>query len=228
MRSKLDGTVRIVFNNVNHLGQTAESAKSMDLKEFIGRHKVDFMCMAETGVNWHRVPSKDTLWERTQHWFDDRRLAMGYNVHDTTPFRSQYGGTAILAVNTMANKIHQCGQDSTGLGRWSWMQMQGRDNHTTRIVSVYCPIMTKQSGAQGQRTVYAQHMRYFGESLMVRFWKDLGDDIDKWLGQGEKLILCGDWNTPILGDEISTFMHMKGLKEAITHKHGQDPPETYF
>ena len=32
--------------------------------------KVNMMGIAETNVNWSRVSTKDTLWERTKEWFE--------------------------------------------------------------------------------------------------------------------------------------------------------------
>jgi hypothetical protein len=48
--------------------------------------------------------------------------------------------------------VHDVGNDK--LGRWSWMQFQGRDGHKVWVVIVYqpCPSKDTQIG-----TVYQQH-----------------------------------------------------------------------
>ena len=185
------------------------------------------MCMAEIGVHWPSVPSEDRIWERTNSWFDDRRLAVSYNSKDVMARRTQYGGTAILAINTMANKVYQCGYDPSGLGRWSWMLIQGKHNTFTRLVSAYCPIKSNTTGTRGQHTVYAQQLRHLGKDPIDQFWKDLGNQLQQWKDNEENLIVCGDWNTSITSQSMRGFMSVYGLQEAITYVHGNDPPATY-
>ena len=44
--------------------------------------------------------------------------------------------------------------DPIGLGRWSWMLFEGKNNHITRIISAYVPCKSTQDRYQ---TVYNQH-----------------------------------------------------------------------
>ena len=227
MRRKHISKVRICFANVNNIGQHRASYKSIQLKSFIENKGIDLMCMAEMGVNWKRIPQRDNIWERTKHWFEEIRVAASFNTKDHLARRSQYGGTAMLGINALASKINRTGYDSSGLGRWSWILMRGKRDTVTRIVTAYCPVKPSTTGIQGQYTVYAQHLRAFSTDPIQAFWTDLGKDIDKWTEAEEHLILCGDWNTSVLDPDITTFMNSRGLKEAITHRHGDSPPPTY-
>ena len=185
------------------------------------------MCMAEMGVHWPSIPSEDRIWERTSSWFDDRRLAVSYNSKDTMVRRTQYGGTAIMAINAMANKVYKCGYDNSGLGRWSWMVIQGKYNTFTRIVSAYCPVKSTAKGTKGQYTVYAQQLQHWEKDPIAKFWEDLGNQLLQWRDNEENLIICGDWNTSITSPTLRGFMSVYGLQEAITYVHGQNPPPTY-
>ena len=227
IKSKKDNIVRVCFNNINHIGQSRDSYKTTDLKEFIQRRDIDMMCLAELGVYWPSIPDQDRLWERTQDWSDYRRIATAYNTlgHQS---RSQYGGTAILGLDFIVQKINTCGYDDSGLGRWCWMMMKGKNDTTTRVVSAYCPVRSNLTGKRGHNTVFAQQLRILSQDPIKAFWDDLGKALQQWINNGEQIVLCGDWNTHVLGQDITTFMNTFGLKEAITHIHGTRPPETFI
>ena len=177
IRPKRSHMVRLCFSNINNIGQTALSHKSLDIQDFVTRREVDVFGMTELGVNWKTIPMEDNLWERTSQWFNKRRISCGYNTHDTSGRRSQYGGTALLAVNDIVNKINTCGTDSSGLGRWSWILMRGKHQTVTRIISAYCPVQSNKKGAAGQRTVSAQHIAVLHSDPIERFFTDLTQDI---------------------------------------------------
>ena len=219
--------VRICFSNINNIGQTALSHKSLDIQDFITRRDIDIFGMTELGVNWKNIPMKDTLWERTSDWFDKRRISYGYNLHDISGRRSQHGGTALLAVNDIVKKINTCGTDTSGLGRWSWILMRGKNWTVTRIISAYCPVRSSKKGASGQRTVSAQHIAVLHEDPIERFFTDLSQAVRQWKDKGENIILGGDWNRSITGQFMKSFAQTCGLTEALTFKYGSDPPPTY-
>ena len=185
------------------------------------------MCMVEMGVHWKSLKPRDTIWERTQGWFNNIRLSVGYNREDPLAKRGQYGGMTMMAVNTIVAKINTCGYDPSSLGRWSWMLMRGKRDTITRVITAYCPCKNKISGTTGQHTVYAQHLRHSEREPIKAFWDDLGKELDNWIQQDEQIILCGDWNTDITNPEITTFMEARGLQEPILYRHGKYPPPTY-
>ena len=51
-----------------------------------------------------------------------------------------------------------------------------------------------------------------------QFWIDLNTQIEKWMDQGEQLILVGDWNSE--APEVNTWMETKRLKNTICDLHG--------
>ena len=203
------------------------SYKSLQLQEVISTKDIDLMCMAEVGVHWRSIPQKHNIWERTQNWFEDRRLSIAYNMDDPLARRGQYGGTAMIAVNTMVAKVNTCGYDPSGLGRWCWMLLRGKRDTVTRIVTAYCPCKANIKGTIGQHTVYAQHLRKSEREPISAFWEDLGTAIDEWKSNEEQLIICGDWNTDITAREITSFMQTRNLQEAILYRHGNTPPPTH-
>ena len=90
--------------------------------------EVDVMGIAETNVNWGKVRSKDTLWDQTKLWAENRRLGVLFNTRQTLVTPYQQGGTATIAFNDMAHRYKRSGFDTSGLGRWSWIVVSGTQN----------------------------------------------------------------------------------------------------
>ena len=123
---------------------------------FMTRNKVDVILgLAETNVNWSRVPAKDTLWESTRTWFEHRIISVGYNIRDKVgKHKQQQGGTATLLKDKIAHRHRDNGFDETGLGRWAWVRIAGKQGCVTRFVNVYCPLKTGKGN-----TIYTQQLR---------------------------------------------------------------------
>ena len=75
--------------------------------------------------------------------------------------------------------------------------------------------------------MYAQHLRELQEDPTKRFWLDLGRDILRWTANGEQLIIAGDWNENVKEHNITDWMALFGLKEAVASLHSGRPPPTY-
>ena len=223
MKKKKDKTVRICMVNVNGIGSHARSAKSEDLRRFIVEQRVDVMGICELGVNWGRVHAAHTFWDRTKRWVDTRRVSVAYNSRDILSRRAQPGGTATLVVDDVAHRYKGSGFDTTGLGRWSWIVITGKQQCVTRIVTAYCPVKS----TKGLNTVYAQQLAYFKTDPVSKFWDDLATEVAQWHAAGEQIILMGDWNEPVNSDNLRRWCTVLGLKEGVSSKHSGDPPPTY-
>ena len=223
MGRKTKNHVRICYININGIGVHKKSAKSEEIRQFMVKKNVDVMGLSETNVNWSKVCAKDTLWERTQNWFEHRSIAVSYNTKDTTgKRRSQQGGTATLLRNKMAHKHKKNGYDTSGLGRWSWISIMGSKGSITRFATVYCPLKTGQGN-----TVYNQQLRELQEDPTARFWTDLGAQLLEWQSNGDQVIIGGDWNEYIRNINLTEWMALFQMKEAITTLHTHPPPPTY-
>ena len=220
---KKSNTTRICLVNINGVGMKKNSKKSEEVRMFMEEHSVDVMGLAETNVKWSKVRASDTLWDRTKSWFEHRALAVSYNMKDgVSTTKRQQGGTATILKDKIAHKMRDTGFDDSGLGRWSWVRIMGKQGCVTRVVTVYCPVKTGKGN-----TVYTQQLRILQEDPTMRFWKDLGNQILQWKANGEQLIISGDWNEKINSDNITQWMALFDLRELVTSLHDGDPPPTY-
>jgi len=194
---KEEGVIRIASQNVNCIGIAAEVNPKQDYaKNWIIQNEVDIVGWQETGVAFHLLPRRKRLSERMRdiRW-NKFRISASNNKHENVEI-SQYGGTAVMAFDEAAHRVHSTGSDSTGLGRWSWILFQGRNNHYTRIISAYVPC--KSANDQG-RTVYNQHRRFFQSQGVTEcprkiMHSQLTQQINVWQNKGERIVLLIDAN----------------------------------
>ena len=116
---KKKGNLRIVTQNINGLGQISGSLKERNLKEFILDRDIDIMGVQELNVCWAKVQEKNIIWDRFRHWREVSQLSVAYNIQDTNKMRYQPGGTAVLSINKMANRVTATGADESKLGHWA-------------------------------------------------------------------------------------------------------------
>ena len=115
----------------------------------------DVRCMSELIVNWHEVTEENKLQELFRSEVPTK-VKTAHNSHEKSGW-SQQGGTAMAAIGTMALNVTATGADPTGLGRWTWMAFQNKEQRITRVVTIYVP-----NYVDGRKlnSVYQQQKRY--------------------------------------------------------------------
>ena len=107
--------IRIVTQNINGIGQIAGSMKERNLKEFILEREIDIMGMQELYVCWAKVQEKNRIWDRFRHWREVAQLSVAYNIQEVNKIRHQPGGTAVLSINKMANRVIATGANERAM-----------------------------------------------------------------------------------------------------------------
>ena len=105
----------------------------------------------------HMIQKHERLAERLRDYRRKQiRVSTSNNKHEFIE-KFQWGGNATIAYNTLANMARTSGADEDGLGRWSWIQLEGHNNRRIRVISAYNPCHTSTSQFA---TVYSQQKRY--------------------------------------------------------------------
>ena len=66
------------------------------------------------------------------------------------------------------------------------------------------------------------------DNVLKVFWEDFWTDIDKWLEDGEQLvIISGDWNTDVTKDNFLEDFEKRELVPDMSSIHGENLPETH-
>jgi endonuclease/exonuclease/phosphatase family metal-dependent hydrolase len=228
LKPKADSCIRLAFRNINFLPQYKSGTKNSEVMFDIRNASVDIFGMCETNVAWHLVDESDSPHECFRGFFESMKVAYSNNTTEKEDKQiGQVGGTMLLTIENVTNRVLQSGSDPTNLGRWSWVLLQGKDQRKLRVVSIYRPVISS-----GPTAVYQQHLRYFrNQGLEVcprqKFFIDLQLEIKKWIECGEQIVIMGDFNEDVRSSYINNYFKQFGMTEIITNQHGTNAPNTY-
>ena len=185
--NKTSNKIRIAFQNINGYITNNDDVKTQSIKDFIEDKYVDIMGMAETNVNWNRLPKHKTIQSTIRGWSEHQHLTTAFNQRDNNKSRHQPGGTAIYCRDELGLRFISAGVDDKKIGRWSWMKFRGKDKKIMTFISVYVPSI---ASGPGSKKVYNQQKKALlsmgiVRSVMSTFWTDLWELVDECLDNGE-------------------------------------------
>ena len=132
-----------------YLGESQSATKFDSILGTMQNWQVNICCLAGTDAAWdHRAVRK-----ATQGVVKKRMGRCAGMVTSTSGVYSasnvKFGGTAICLDNMWATRMKQ-GEDDSGLGRWSYAELEGRKGKKVLIVTAYrpCSMKVEKSGAK--------------------------------------------------------------------------------
>ncbi len=139
------------FQNINGFLIDHSDKKCAKLNDLMVNHGFDFWCLQE--INLHpQIMGTERNWNERSRWFTGFTHCHT-NLHSLTTSRGFFGGTACFLSPSSTHRSCAHGGDPTGLGRWSWSLLRGRQGIHTRIVSGYRPVLSANDEAL---TFYSQ------------------------------------------------------------------------
>ena len=137
--NKPPNTIRVWYTNPNGLGMNPTGTKSHSTFSFLfHKSQADNASLAETNLNWSLLQYNSRLNNRLRSFYREFYSSTSHNRHEKFG-KSQRGGTCTFVVNQATYRTRKSGNDTSGMGRWSWVQVDGKDQHTIRIVTAYRP-----------------------------------------------------------------------------------------
>jgi hypothetical protein len=93
----------------------------------------------EPNLNWSDPGVKDTIGKVSRTVLKRYRMQTSESVE---PGMERYkpGGTLTVAVQPWCGRIADRGDDTTGLGRWSWIKLRGTQNKFVFVITAYRPV----------------------------------------------------------------------------------------
>ena len=232
MKAKEVTACRIISSNINGFTKRNRSAmeksKNKLLRDIIQHSQMDVLLTQEDNIFWPKTYSENRPRERCKGWTRDLRVESAFNTDPREASgKHLQGGTSVYLFDEVANKSGSKGVDQTLLGRWSWIQVKGRDDTKTRIYSVYRPCR----GA-GEKSVYSQQVRGLLAKGDLRcpqeaFWEDLQAEVQAAMDGGDKIVIGGDFNCDMTSARPKEFMDELGLVNPVFEMHGTEGPSTY-
>lgn len=163
LMSKKDRFIRVLFENVNGLpvDSLGEKFDYKHLCHLFQHCSIDIFGAAETQMNFALASTKDSASERffQEDPLTPYRISTSQNTSEFLGKR-QYGGTLRLARGELTDRVIEAGSDCSGLGKWSWIKVKGRDGTCTRFISIYKPCTSRRN--QGFTSAFKQWKRFFG------------------------------------------------------------------
>lgn len=205
---------RLLLSNIGGLIGEKIEEKNASLKRISLKYNLDMIAITEMGQNEKRLDHSEKLKELTRGWFENIATRTAYNRHFDSQKKRQYGGVGLIATNDMANRIQSSSSDTTGLGRWTSILIQGKAGCKTRVISAYRPC-----NGNSEASVQIQQNIHFADPSVqprIQFFEDLATQIDLWIHDGEQIILAGDINITYSLDgkpekEWLSFLERTGL-----------------
>lgn len=195
--TKQQNTIRIWYTNPNGLGLNPNNTKSHNAFSFMyHKSKADVLCLAETNLRWLSLRHNSRLNNRIRTFFHEFYSSVSYNRHEDNG-QCQRGGTCTIVFNQLTHRSHRSGSDPTSLGRWSWVQFQGKHGRFTRVITAYRPCRPPTLTAL--TTTLDQHSRYLRQHSLnttprQQFDLDIQVLLQSWLDLQIRIILCIDAN----------------------------------
>jgi hypothetical protein len=187
--------------------------------------KIDLLGMAEINVNFKKTGPTNQWKDRFKKLRTNSHCAT--NIHTTSTETQVYGGTAYLISKSTSNWVKAKGEDSHGLGRWTWALLSGRRGMKARFISGYRPVT---DSSNKTATVFSQHEQYFYDHGNQRnprqaFLEDLATQITKWKAEGNLIILGIDLNDHTWTSEAAQTIESWGLINIHMTHHPELPEE---
>jgi hypothetical protein len=85
--------------------------------------------MQEIGLCWNKLDPSDQWAERVMPLPDSTSVFAHNTLEPGLSSKLQYGGVGIVATSEVRHRMTSRGKDPSGMGRWVWMRMQGKEGH---------------------------------------------------------------------------------------------------
>jgi len=153
---KLLNTLWVFSRNVNTLSMKSNYLQWRAASQAIFESEADAVALQETNLSWNKIHKKCI-----QQIF---QMPTGQAILATTQSTEisadsyQWGGTLQAIIGRWTPHAIQQGQDTSGMGRWSFIELQGKDNKRYIIASGY-RVGVNQKFDLGLNNTYNQQYR---------------------------------------------------------------------
>ena len=229
-----DRTVRIATWNINTFPKLG-SIKSRRIKQEI--QGIDCLGLSEINKNWYKVHSQESFRRRVEDWWHRHKTQQSWLRDRTWPSEFQQGGVSLTTVDELSDYCREKGEDSSGLGRWSWQLLEGHSQTKTAIIQIYRPVHNRQDRGSTYMQQWAEAEAPY--SLQI-FDEDLLKMVDGFIEDLCQVIIMGDFNIPLNGTStLQKELKERGIEDVIsnryqardtpgTHRRGQHPIDGIF
>ena len=241
--------IRVVYQNVHRSLSASDNPHTNVLLDNLNKMDADVFMAAESNINWKAATFRNDfkqkvsrIWPANRLAFSSSDVGLEFEMHEFLP-----GGTCTMAVDTLSMRVVKAGEDPSGLGRWSYLTMEGQEGRRVTFITAYricsgvmrgtstacrqqSKVLEQQAMKQGKRTSAIDT-----NFLRKKFVEDLALFITSLQNDGHAIVLGLDANeTPeesiknneVKQGSISWLLDQTGLQEVFNSQHSHLPDST--
>ena len=189
------------------------------------------MCLSETQTAWENNGIREAILKEFRR--GDKYTTITGSTSNTTSYSVvKPGGTAIISDGDWSNKTIKRGQDPSGMGRWSFITIEGKKHSRIMIICGYRCCKGQTINTVGPLTSYAQQYYMLKNkgtkkpNPQKQFIKDIKKFITEAMLSSHEILLCLDanetWQTP--NSKIKEMADSLGLIDLVAKKLSPTPP----
>ena len=238
MESNDEGKLRITHLNTNGITSKNEYIEWEILLHSLSQIQSDIFCLNETKIDTRQSQVQFELRDRAKCL--DKHLHINMNSSKQPPATPMSifkpGGTMVGTRGNWSRRIKHLNNDPAQdkLGRWSAVNLRGKNNTIITILSIY---QVCKRGYEGENTAYLQQQAdiYNAKGRYLDPRNDMCKDLKKALHylneNSHKVIICADINDDT-GHEFThqwnNIMEEAGMRHVLQSVHNQRSlPRTY-
>ena len=242
-------TIRVVYQNIHRSIGTKDNPTTNTLLENLHKMEADIFLASETNCNWKTAEFRNNLQRSIRNFWPAHRVAFSSSdvgleleFHEFLP-----GGTCTMAFDHLGMRVVKAGEDDSGLGRWSYLTLEGQDGRRLTFITGYriCKGAmrgTTTSCVQQRRVLNNQEMKQGVKTsnpdtnyLRTKFIDDLTQFILALQAEGHAIVLGLDANETIQESmhnnvakpgSIEKLFEETGLREVFATHHQETPDST--
>ena len=135
---KPEKSSRFTFQNIQGLPVNSQSHKHQQIRTAIQETDTDIFGMVELSLNF-KVLGPNAQWKERFQALKRNHSIHTYNIHDSSLSRTLFGGTPQITMGKCSHRAISSGADESGMSRWVWTLLAGKNNTKIRIISGYRP-----------------------------------------------------------------------------------------
>jgi len=225
--NKPQGNLRILFSNINGLSTVHTDQDCHHIGTVAKTHQIECLGLVEPNINWTNVKTTTSVKKVFQKYWTKTLLKTSSTPTQHTGVYQPGGTLSLLADNwTGGSRVYE---DTSGLGRWTELRIQGRQNRQLSIITTYRVPQTSISTADPNTSYYHQwhHLRrqcHPNPDPRSQVLQDLGDHIQALQAEYHAIIVMIDANESYTdkNSSLQSWLTRHSLKDVHMHLHQHD------
>jgi hypothetical protein len=198
-------TFRILLQNPNGLNLDTNNYSLLHDIQTCADFGAAVISLPETNVHWALPSTRTSFRGMLKRMWPHVTISTSESAE---PFLSTYkpGGTATVVCDKWTSRVMETGEDTYGLGRWSYVILRGKGTTKVAVITAY-NVSQKSHIIHGEKTAYKQQLRlltnlYHHHKIQAaphphrQFILDLQSWIETLIADNHDIILAMDANDP--------------------------------